>query len=112
MKNSIREQAVEFTVELVKVCDGIKGRDVFINQILRSASSIGANAYEANYAQSRLDFINKLKISLKECYETEYWLIILHNINAISYEQFDYFTKKCGNIRRKLIAAINNTIPE
>ena len=45
-----------------------------MNQLERSATSVGANIHEANYAHGRLDFIAKLQIALKECYETEYWL--------------------------------------
>ena len=63
---TIKELAVELTVETTEVCDGIKGRSVFVNQLLRSCSSIGANSFEAKYAQSDADFINKLEIALKE----------------------------------------------
>ena len=79
----IKELAVELTVEITAICDNIKGRAVFVNQLLRSCSSIGANSHEAKYAQSRADFIHKLEIALKECYETEYWLEILYKVNAL-----------------------------
>ena len=103
---SIKELAVELTIEITNTCDTIKGRTVFVNQLLRSCSSIGANAYEAKYAQSRLDFISKMEISLKECYETEYWMEILFEIGSIEKTQYQYLNKKCGIIRRKLIASI------
>ena len=74
---TIKELAVELTIEVTMVCDDIKGRSVFVNQLLRSCSSIGANSFEAKYAQSNADFINKLEISLKECSETEYWLELI-----------------------------------
>lgn len=44
----------------------------------RSATSIGANIREAKYAQGRPDFVPKLQIALKEYYETEYWLELMH----------------------------------
>ena len=88
------------------VCDEIKGRSVFIKQILRSCSSIGANSHEAKYAQSTADFINKMEIALKECYETEYWLEILFKVNAIDESVYKNSNNKCGTIRRKLIASI------
>ena len=75
---SIKELAIELTVEVTAVCDEIQAKPVFVNQLLRSCSSIGANAHEAKYAHSRADFISKLEIALKECYETEYWLEILY----------------------------------
>ena len=106
MEKSIKELAVELTVEITNICDNIKGRSVFVNQILRSCSSIGANTFEAKYAQSRADFINKLEISLKECYETEYWLEILFKTTSVDEEVYMDLSEKCGKIRRKLIASI------
>ena len=103
---TIKELAVELTVEITAICDNIKGRSSFVNQILRSCSSIGANCHEAKYAQSRADFINKMEISLKECYETEYWLEILFKTNSISDVIYKDLINKCGTIRRKLIASI------
>jgi len=106
LQNSIKDLAVELTVEITTICDGIKGRSVFVNQIMRSCSSIGANSFEAKYAQSRADFINKLEIALKECYETEYWLEIFFKTNTIDEETYKNLSDKCGIIRRKLIASV------
>ena len=103
---TIKELAIELTVEITAICDVIKGRSVFVNQLLRSCSSIGANSHEARYAQSTADFVNKLEIALKECYETEYWLEILFRINAINDSTYKSTVNKCGTIRRKLIASI------
>ena len=103
---TIKELAVELTVEITFICDNIKGRSAFANQLLRSCSSIGANSHEAKYAQSTADFINKMEIALKECYETEYWLEILFKVNAIDESVYKNLNNKCGTIRRKLIASI------
>ena len=103
---TIKELAVELTVKITAICDGIKGRSVFTNQLLRACSSIGANAHEAKYAQSRADFISKLEIALKEAYETEYWIEILYKVNSIDELTYKDFINKCGTIRRKLIASI------
>ena len=73
MEKTIKELAVELTVEITYICENINGRKVFTNQLLRSCSSIGANTHEAKYAQSKADFVSKMEIALKECYETEYW---------------------------------------
>ena len=105
-EKTIKELAVELTVEITEICDNIKGRTVFTNQILRSCSSIGANSHEARYAQSRADFINKMEIALKECYETEYWLEILLKVNSIDAKTYKKLSDKCGTIRRKLIASV------
>lgn len=104
---TIKELSIELIVETTKICDKIKGRSVFVNQLLRSCSSIGANSYEAKYAQSSADFINKLEIALKECYETEYWFEILFKVDAIDENTYKTLTNKCGTIRRKLIASVN-----
>ena len=103
---TIKELAVELTVETTAICDSMKGRSVFINQLLRSCSSIGANAHEAKYAQSKADFINKMEIALKECYETEYWLEILFKVCSLDEIVYKSLTNKCGTIRRKIIASI------
>ena len=105
-EKTIKELAIDLTVEITAICDNIKGRSIFVNQLLRCCSSIGANSHEAKYAQSKSDFINKLEISLKECYETEYWLEILFKVNSIDESMYKYLISKCGTIRRKLIASV------
>ena len=105
-KKTIKELAVELTVKITDICDGIKGRSVFVNQLLRSCSSIGANSYEAKYAQSTADFVHKLEIALKECYETDYWLEILYKVGSIEESAYRMLANQSGVIRRKLIASI------
>ncbi len=103
---TIKELSIELTVALTELCNVIQARSIYINQLLRSCSSIGANAHEARYAQSQADFISKLEISLKECYETEYWLEILYRTHSITEKQFKSLLGQSGMIRRKLIASI------
>ena len=105
-KNQLREDAIEFAIQISDLCDEIKGCSVFLNQIIRSSSSIGANIHEAKYAQSNADFINKLEISLKECLETEYWLELLLRKGKITEDIYKDLRNKCGSIRRRLIASI------
>ncbi|MGN0789677.1 MAG: four helix bundle protein [Christensenellales bacterium] len=105
-KKSIKELAIELAVNVTELCDNVKAKAVYSNQLLRSCSSIGANAYEARYAQSRADFISKMEIALKECYETDYWLELLYRIGTLSAEQYKLVSNKCGTIRRKLISSI------
>ena len=103
---TIKQLAIELTVEMTAICDNLKGRSAFTNQLLRACSSIGANAHEARYAQSNADFVNKLEIALKECYETEYWLEVLYNVQSLEERTYKALLNKCGTIRRKLIASI------
>lgn len=105
-KNQLREDAIELAIQISDSCDNVKGCSVFVNQVVRSASSIGANIHEAKYAQSRADFINKLEISLKECYETEYWLELLYRKGKMDENMFRKLRNDCGSVRRRLIASI------
>ena len=105
-KNQLREESIDFAIAVSDICDEIKGCSVYVNQLLRSSSSIGANLHEARYAQSRADFISKLEISLKESSESEYWLEILLRKKKLSWEQYTFLKNRCGTIRRKLIASI------
>ena len=70
-KNMLRDESVDFAIAVSDLCDGIHGCSVYTNQLIRCSASVGANLHEAKYAQSRADFINKLEIALKECFETE-----------------------------------------
>lgn len=72
-----------------------------------SGTSIVANIREAKYAHSKLDFIAKLQISLKECYETEYWLELIEKAELLSVNAIKPLVHDCGVIRRMLIASIN-----
>ncbi len=105
-KNRLREDAIEFAILISDICDEIKGCSVYVNQIVRSSSSIGANIHEAKYAQSKADFIHKLEISLKECSETEYWLELIYRKNKITEDTYKSPRNKCGSIRRRLISSI------
>ena len=78
---------------------------VLINQLLRSGTSIGANIHEAQYAQSKKDFVSKLEIALKESNETSYWLKLMYHTERIDAATYQYAEKLCGNIRRLLIAS-------
>ena len=99
---------IDFLTSLiVKLCDSIKGKSAIVNQLLRSGTSIGANIHEANYASSRADFISKMQIALKECYETEYWLELFVKTNLIVEENYKRLKNDCGKIRKLLIASIN-----
>ena len=76
----LRNKSKEFAKQIVYMCRDIKANareSVLTNQLLRSGTSIGANIHEAQYAQGKKDFISKLEIAQKECFETEYWLELL-----------------------------------
>lgn len=106
-ESKLRDISMDFSVEILKLCEGIKGHYSLVNQLERSATSIGANIHEANYAQSRADFIAKLQIALKECYETEYWLELFAKSGIVDHDSVKKVYNNCGTIRRLLISSIN-----
>ena len=72
---------------------------IIANQIGRSGTSIGANIYEAQYAQGRKDFISKLEIALKEASETGYWLELLRRTSYIDEQAYKALSAKCTSLR-------------
>lgn len=106
-ESKLRDLSVQFAVNVLKLCENIKRHSSIVNQLERSSTSIGANIHEANYAHGKADFIAKLQISLKECYETEYWLELLVKSEIIERDIAKDLYNQCGTIRRLLIASIN-----
>ena len=104
--SKLRELSTDFAVKIIKLCETIKGHYSLVNQLERSGTSIGANIREANYAHGKADFIAKLQISLKECYETEYWLELFVKSDILPRETAADLYTECGTIRRILIASI------
>ena len=105
----LRDKSKEFAKKIVFLCRDMKSNhkeSVLINQLLRSATSVGANLHEAQYAQSTNDFISKFEIAQKECYETEYWLELLFETGCMSEEEYKMLQNDCGAIRRMLISSL------
>lgn len=75
-ENIILSKSFKFTIASIQFVEILEEKRKFVvaNQLLKSASSIGANIKEAQHAESLNDFIHKLKIAAKEAEETEYWL--------------------------------------
>ncbi len=106
-ESKLRELSMDFSVRIIRLCETIKGHYSLVNQLERSATSIGANIREANYAHGKPDFIAKLQIALKECYETEYWLELFEKSDIVNKGAVTELYAQCGTIRRLLIASIN-----
>ncbi len=105
----LRNKSKAFSKDIVFLCREIKNNHkeaVLANQLLKSGTSIGANLHEAQYAQSTNDFISKLEIAQKECYETEYWLELLFETDCINAEKYKKLQNDCGAIRRMLISSL------
>ena len=94
-------------VKLYKYLNKEQKETIISKQIIRSGTSIGANINEANYGNSKADFISKMHIALKETAETEYWLKLLYMSNYISKEMSESLISDCLDIKRMLIASLN-----
>ena len=106
-ESKLRDLSMDFAIKILKLCETIKGHSSLVNQLERSATSIGANIREANYAHGKPDFIAKLQIALKECFETEYWLELFLKSEILREQTAIELCTQCGTIRKILIASIN-----
>ena len=108
-EQTLIELSKVFAIKIIKICKDIRenrNEKVIVNQLLRSGTSIGANIHEGNYASSRLDFINKFQIALKECYETEYWLELFKETDYIDQDEYVKLREGCNKLCKKLTASI------
>ena len=105
--SKLRTLSMDFSVEIIELVKYLKSNHetVISNQIGRSGTSIGANIYEAQYAQGRKDFISKLEIALKESNETRYWLELLYRTKYIDEGSYNSLSGKCSSIRAMLVAS-------
>ena len=106
-ESKLRDLSMNFSVQIINLVKDLKSKheSVISNQIGRSSTSIGANIYEANYAQGNKDFISKLEIALKEASETGYWLELLYRTDYIDELTYRTLNEQCASIRVMLIAS-------
>ena len=110
--NQIQIESKAFAIRIIKLYKYLKeNKQVYVlsKQVLRSGTSIGANVRESVNAQSRMDFINKLNIALKEANETEYWLELLHESDVLDDTQFESIYNDCGKLAATLTKIIKTT---
>ena len=108
--NVLLDKSLKFAARIVKLYQYLikdKKESIISKQIIRSGTSIGANANEAVYGVSKSDFIAKLQISLKETAETEYWLRLLVMSEYLTEVEGESLIADCLEIKRILIAALN-----
>ena len=108
-ENKLVDLSMDLAVNVIQFCETVKGHYSLVNQLERSATSIGANIREAKYTHSKADFVSKLQIALKECYETEYWLELMQKSEIFTGDVVKTLLHDCGAIRRMLISSINTT---
>ena len=110
MKDSIlKSKSFDFAVQVLVFCQQLKKENrqyVVTRQILRSGTAIGALIREAEFGQSRADFISKMSIALKEANETEYWLELLKSSGEMTEERILELSRPLKNRLHMLIATI------
>ena len=110
--NQVLNDSKAIALRIIRLYNYLKEeKQVYVlsKQVLKSGTSIGANIRESVNAQSRMDFINKLNIALKEANETEYWLELLHESDYLDETQFESINNDCGKIAATLTKIIKTT---
>jgi len=109
-KYDLEERTLRFAKQIIRLCKKLSKNTVnfkLVDQVVRSAGSIGANYREANDALGKKDFIHRLRISRKEAKETAFWLELILEANPNSKEEIDQLIVECKEIRKILSAIIN-----
>ena len=112
VNNAILEKTMSFSIRIVKMYSYLKDEKkefVLSKQVLRSGTSIGANAHEAHNGESDKDFLHKMYIALKEATETEYWLLLLLKTEFLPENHGYSVLKDCVELKRILTAIIKTT---
>lgn len=112
MKNVIAIKSYAFAIKIINLYKFLiqeKKEFVLSKQLLRSGTAIGALIKEAEHAQSKADFLNKMNMSLKEANETEYWLMLLKDTSYISEKEFISIANDASEILKVLISIVKTT---
>lgn len=110
-ENLILSKTYNFGLRIVKLYLHLRNEKIdhgLCSQLLRSGTSIGANAEEAVGGSSRKDFINKLQIAYREARETKYWIRLLKDSEIVDYKLADSFLTDCEEILKILTAILNS----
>lgn len=108
-ENVLKNKSYSFSIRIVKLSQFLQNEKkefILSKQVLRCGTAIGALIREAEYGQSKVDFVHKLTIALKEANETEYWICILKDTGYLDEKIFDSLIVDCQEILKLLIASI------
>jgi four helix bundle protein len=111
-KNKFRERLLNFSVEIIKLTSKLPKNSAgfaISSQLIKSATSIGANVEEAQDASSRKDFVQKLTIALRESRETKYWLTLIEMSDMITKDAFNNSSKECSEIIAILSSSVKSS---
>ncbi len=112
MKNILKERSYAFAIRVVKLYKYLcseKREFVLSKQVLRSGTAVGALVHEAEFGQSKADFINKLSIALKEANETSYWLSLLKDTEYISHKMSQSIKNDSDELIKLLVSSIKTS---
>lgn len=112
LENPVVNKSFSFAIRIVKCYKYLIKKDKNLislyNQLLKSGTSIGANISESQAASSKTDFRNKLRISLKEAYETEFWLKLFYKSEILDKKEFESLLTDCLELIKLLTSIIKN----
>jgi len=112
MENKVAPKSLAFAIRIVKLYKWIvetQKEFVISKQLLRSGTAIGALIWEAEHAQSKLDFLNKMNVALKESNETMYWLILLKETQYLKEDEFESIYADAEELLKMLASIVKTT---
>jgi len=111
-KSIVADKSYQFAIRIVKLYKWLceeKREYTLSKQLLRSGTAIGALLKEAEQAQSKADFLNKVNIALKEANETAYWLMLLKDTGFIAQKEFDSMIENAEELIKMLVSIVKTT---
>lgn len=108
-ENALKDKSYKFSIRIVRLAQYLQSEKkefVLSKQVLRSGTAIGALIREGEFGQSKLDFINKMSISLKEANETDYWLSLLYDTDYIDERSKVSMQNECKELIARLVASV------
>ena len=112
MKNILKSKTYNFAIRIIKLTKFLqedKKEFILSKQLIRSGTAIGALVAESEFAQSKLDFISKLHISLKEANETRYWIDLLKDTDYINEKMYNSIKPEIIEIISLLVSSIKTS---
>ena len=111
-KQEFKKRCFQFSILILRLSEDLRKKKVnwpLINQLVRSATSVGANIVEGGNSASKKEFINYFQIALKSASETLYWLALIEEINPSYNSRISNLIKECGEIKKLISTIILNT---
>ncbi len=111
-KQEFKKRCYNFSINILKFSENLRNKRInwpIIDQLVRSATSIGANVVEGGNSTSKKEFINYFQIALKSASETLYWLSIVKEVNNDNKDNAESLIKECSELKKLVSSIILNT---